>query len=173
MRSAMRALWLKPWGSCTIPWPRRMFLVRWLAAAKNTSRRRGVAVLLEEVVLHFPRVIDAEPVGKLDLRQRVLEELELGSLIPRAGELVLVENAELHLPHFPSARMPAGVRSCGRHYYADQKVVRYPSNLCIKTWRSQANATGFETRKTSLCEVALWPSLAERPLYPLQHNNPG
>ena len=34
-RSATRAGWLV--GSCTMPWPRRMFFVRWLAAARNTS----------------------------------------------------------------------------------------------------------------------------------------
>ena len=37
MRSATRAGWLKPGGICTMPWPSRMFLVRWLAAARNTS----------------------------------------------------------------------------------------------------------------------------------------
>ena len=37
IRSATRAEWLKPWGSCTMPWPRRMRLVRWLAAARKTS----------------------------------------------------------------------------------------------------------------------------------------
>ena len=34
-RSATRAGWLV--GSCTMPWPSRMSLVRWLAAARNTS----------------------------------------------------------------------------------------------------------------------------------------
>ena len=37
MRSAMRAVWLKLNGSWTMPWPRRMRVVRWLAAARNTS----------------------------------------------------------------------------------------------------------------------------------------
>ena len=37
IRSATRAGWLKPGGSCTIPCPSLMFLVRWLAAARNTS----------------------------------------------------------------------------------------------------------------------------------------
>ena len=37
-------------------------------------RRRGVRVLLEEVVLHLPDVVEAEPVGQLDLGQRVLEQ---------------------------------------------------------------------------------------------------
>ena len=58
--------------------------------------RRGVRVLLEEVVLDFPRVVDAELVGELDLGEGVLEELELRAIGPRARELVFVENSELH-----------------------------------------------------------------------------
>jgi len=49
-----------------------------------------VGVLLEEVVLDLPRVVDAEPVGQLDLAEGVLEELELAAFRPRARELVLV-----------------------------------------------------------------------------------
>ena len=37
MRSATRAGWLKPGGSWTMPCPRRMRVVRWLAAARKTS----------------------------------------------------------------------------------------------------------------------------------------
>ena len=37
MRSATRAGWLNPKGSCTIPCPMRIREVRWLAAARNTS----------------------------------------------------------------------------------------------------------------------------------------
>ena len=36
-RSATRAGWFTAGGICTIPWPSRMFSVRWLAAARNTS----------------------------------------------------------------------------------------------------------------------------------------
>jgi len=60
--------------------------------------RRGVGVLLEEVVLDFPRVVDAEPVGQLDLAEGVLEELELAAFRPRARKLMLVEDAEAHCP---------------------------------------------------------------------------
>ena len=38
--------------------------------------RRRVRVLLEEVVLDLPRVVVAEPVGELDLVERVLEQLD-------------------------------------------------------------------------------------------------
>ena len=37
IRSAMRAGWLNGGGVWTMPWPSRMFFVRWLAAARNTS----------------------------------------------------------------------------------------------------------------------------------------
>ena len=58
--------------------------------------RRRVAVLLEEVVLDLPHVVDAEPVGELDLVERVLEQPVLVAVAPRPGQLVLVEDAELH-----------------------------------------------------------------------------
>src|SRR4051794_31036949 len=58
--------------------------------------RGGVAVLLEEVVFDLPHVVDAERVGELDLLQRVLDELVLGTFVPRAGKLVFVEDPELH-----------------------------------------------------------------------------
>ncbi len=57
-----------------MPWPRRMFFVRWLHAARKISGARGVGVLLEEVVLDLPHVLDAELVGELDLIERVLDE---------------------------------------------------------------------------------------------------
>ena len=96
MRSATRAVWLKFGGSCTMPWPRRMRDVRWLAAARNTSGALECAVLLEEVVLDLPHVVEAEAVGELDLVERVLQQLVLVVGPPRSGQLVLVEDAELH-----------------------------------------------------------------------------
>jgi hypothetical protein len=58
--------------------------------------RTRVAVLLEEVVLDLPTCLDAELVGQLALLQRVLEQRVLGVFIPRAGQLMLVEQPELH-----------------------------------------------------------------------------
>src|SRR5947209_4472128 len=58
--------------------------------------RRGVAVLLEEVVLDLPDAVHASLVGQLHLLEGVLEQLVLGVVPPRTGELVLVEHAELH-----------------------------------------------------------------------------
>jgi hypothetical protein len=59
-------------------------------------RRGGMRVLLEEVVLHLPGGVDAKLVGELHLFEGILEELQLSPWLPRAGELVLVEDAELH-----------------------------------------------------------------------------
>ena len=57
---------------------------------------RRVRVLLEEVVLDLPHVVEPDLVGQLDLVERVLDELLLTGVGPRAGQLVLVEQAELH-----------------------------------------------------------------------------
>ena len=67
-------------------------------AARSEEDLGGTAVrvLLEEVVLDLPHVVDAEGVGELDLLQRVLDQLLLAALLPRAGVLVLVEDPELH-----------------------------------------------------------------------------
>ena len=54
-----------------MPNPNRMFLVRWLAAAKNDLRRRGMTVLLQEVMLGEPDGGESGLVGGLDLVQAV------------------------------------------------------------------------------------------------------
>jgi hypothetical protein len=61
------------------------------------------------VVLDLPGVVVAEAVGQLDLHERVLEEPVLAARFPRAGELVLVEDPELH------GRPPLGCRPTGVH----------------------------------------------------------
>ncbi len=55
-----------------------------------------MGVLLQEVVLDLPDVLHAEPVGQFDLFEGVGDELLLAGGAPGAGELVLVEDAELH-----------------------------------------------------------------------------
>ena len=79
-----------------MPWPSRIFLVRWLAAARNDSGDGRVRVFLEEVMLDLPGMVVAEPVGELDLRERVLVEPELVAGLPGPRQLQLVEDAELH-----------------------------------------------------------------------------
>jgi hypothetical protein len=58
--------------------------------------RRGVRVLLEEVVLDLPHRVVAEAVGELDLLERALQQAILAVLVPGARKLVLIEDSELH-----------------------------------------------------------------------------
>src|SRR4051794_33593595 len=83
--------------------------------------RAGVRVLLEEVVLDLPRVVDPDPVGVLDLLERVLDQLVLGVGRPRPRQLVLVEDAEFHAaptvdsewnPSSTAARRGCEARAC-------------------------------------------------------------
>ncbi len=53
-----------------------------------------MGVLLQEVVLDLPRVVEPELVGELDLVECVLDELILGVGLPGSRELQLVEDAE-------------------------------------------------------------------------------
>ena len=55
-----------------------------------------MAVLLEEVVFDLPRVLDAEPIGELDLLECIVDQASIGVVLPRPPDLVLVEDAELH-----------------------------------------------------------------------------
>ena len=59
-------------------------------------RGRRVRIFLEEVMLHHPGVVVAQPVGGLELRQRILIEPELVTRLPGARQLQLIEDAELH-----------------------------------------------------------------------------
>ena len=93
-RSATRAGWLVV--SWMMPWPSRMFLVRWLAAARKRLGRRRMRVFLQEMVLDQPGMVVAQPVGELELGERVLVELVLAALLPGPRQLQLVENAEFH-----------------------------------------------------------------------------
>ena len=47
-------------------------------------------------MLDFPRVVVAEPVSQHDLFERLMEQARLIALIPGLGQLVLVEDPELH-----------------------------------------------------------------------------
>ena len=66
--------------------------------------RARVAVLLEEVVLHLPHVVDAELVGELALLERVLDQRDFGVVTPRPRQLVLVEDPDLHARTVPLTR---------------------------------------------------------------------
>jgi hypothetical protein len=60
-------------------------------------RSGGMAVFLHEVMLDLPDVVEAHPVGDLDLLEGVLQQPVLRALgFPRTRVLVLVEDAEAH-----------------------------------------------------------------------------
>src|SRR5690348_17239022 len=54
-------------------------------------------VLLQEVVLHHPRVVVAKLIRKLELLQRLLQEVVFAGRRPGARQLMLVEHAEFHV----------------------------------------------------------------------------
>ena len=66
------------------------------AGRKKNLGCGGVRILLEEMVLDLPDIVDAEPVGELDLVERILIEPQLGSFVPGLRQLVLVKNPEFH-----------------------------------------------------------------------------
>ncbi len=55
------------------------------AGGEEDLGRRGVRIFLEEVVLDLPDVVEAQPVGQLDLVEGVLEQLLLQPFASRAG----------------------------------------------------------------------------------------
>src|SRR5579864_3621289 len=59
-------------------------------------RRWRVRIFLEEMMLHHPGMVVAEPVGGLQLRECVLVELELIAGLPRPWQLQLIEDAKFH-----------------------------------------------------------------------------
>ena len=96
-RSATRAGWLTPGRQLHDPVAQADVLRALGGGRQEDLGRRGVRVLLQEVVLDLPDVVDAHPVGDLDLVEGVLEQLVLVALaLPRTGVLMLVEDAEAH-----------------------------------------------------------------------------
>ena len=79
--------------------------------------RRAVRVLVEEVVFDRPCVVEAEPVGQYHLFGRLMQQVVLVVVGPRLGELVLVEDAELHRvssAHLDPVTAVAGEKSVAR-----------------------------------------------------------
>src|SRR5579862_1240086 len=55
-----------------------------------------VRVLFQKVMLDFPNVGEAELVRQLDLIERVLNQLQLAFFLPRARELMFIEESKSH-----------------------------------------------------------------------------
>ena len=84
------------------------------ARGEEHLRRARVRVLLEEVVLDLPHVVDAEAVGELDLLEGLDDHLPLRVRGPRPRELELVEQPELHGSRWarPGSRRSTTHRAC-------------------------------------------------------------
>src|SRR5258708_2442818 len=59
-------------------------------------RRRRMRIFFQKMMFHHPGMVIAATVCGLQLRQRVLVELEFGALLPRARQLQLIKDAEFH-----------------------------------------------------------------------------
>ena len=59
-------------------------------------------IFFEEMVLDFPGIIEAKPVGQFHLFKRLVKKITLVALVPRPRQLQLVENAKAHI--HPSLR---------------------------------------------------------------------
>ena len=98
-RSATLAGWLT-WGSgLKMPEPRWIRSVAVAQVAEDGVVGRQVRVLVEEVVLGDPHVLEARLVGGLDQLEVVHDGVVLGVGIhrhPEAGHVALNEDAELH-----------------------------------------------------------------------------
>src|SRR5439155_12484741 len=110
------------------------------AGGEEHLRGRGVRVLLQEVVLDLPRDVDPEAIGELHLLERVLEQPVLVAVAPRARDLVLVEDAELHVPLpylVPSVLPRRPPRACS----VRPRISRW------RAWRSSCSGSSIHWRK--------------------------
>ncbi len=67
-----------------------------------------MGILLQEMVLDLPRVIDANAVGELYLFERFAIDSMLSISVPGSRNLVLIKDAEFHLP-ISSAPAPLAI----------------------------------------------------------------
>jgi hypothetical protein len=68
------------------------------AGSEKHPGRRGMRILLEKMMLDFPDVVDAQPIGQFDLVERLLVKPQLGLFAPGLRQLMLVEQSEFHRP---------------------------------------------------------------------------
>ncbi len=88
---------------------------------KKDFGRGGMRILLEEVMLDFPHVIDADFVGEFDLVERVLDQFQFRAGTPRTGQLMFVERPKFHRRFLP---LPPG--GCGLPRRRRIKADPYP-----------------------------------------------
>ena len=105
------------------------------AGGEEHLRRGGVRILLQEVVLDLPDVVEAQLVGQLDLVERVLEQLVLRPVGPGPRQLVFVEDAEAHrasLPIYAGAEYHQYKIAC----LSRQAVSKFPMSSRYNTEKS-------------------------------------
>src|SRR5258708_39709097 len=106
-------------------------LLRALAGRGEKGFRRGrVRIFLEKMMLHHPGMVIAEPVGGLELGQRVLVEPELVALFPGARQLQLVKDTEFH--DAPPKDPLVVFRQCIRHASQVQPRLRNSNSVARK-----------------------------------------
>ena len=131
IRSATRAGWLNGGGVCMMPWPRRMLL--------RALRHRGEEDLRRARSGCTPRGSGARPPRTYWMPSRSASSpcssaswisVVSESLVPRAGQLVLVEHPELHARNGSAARRassPTGQDATRPRADARGRTVRRPA----------------------------------------------
>ena len=66
------------------------------AGRQEHFRRGGVRILLQEVVLVLPHIVEAQPVGEFHLLQGLVEQVVVRLLFPASRQLVFVKQSEFH-----------------------------------------------------------------------------
>ena len=123
-------------ASSTMPCPRRIRFVRCGAGGEEHLGRRGVRVLLEEVVLDLPGVVDARAGRRArPARAPRWTSCARSPSLPRPRQLVLVEDPELHAGD--ATRVARDRSSCGGevvpqgvHHEARRGRARRASGRC-------------------------------------------
>ena len=112
----------------------------------------GVRILLQKMVLHLPEVLDPETVGQFDLVQGIGDQLLLAGLAPGPGQLVLVEDTELHC-----RLLCIGIESSG---WADPRGIQ-PSREMAS--RSTAVPSSIRTTDPNVSISSMMSSPSARP----------
>ena len=107
-------------------------------------RRRRMRIFLQEMMLHHPGMVVAEPVGGLQLRQRILVELEFVAGDPGARQLQLVKDAEFH-----------DVSPMGRLVVFSGSLFRQGPKSSLRQFRAAEGPLALTPRMVSFADVEL------------------
>ena len=80
------------------------------AGRQEHFRRGGVRILLQEVVLVLPHIVEAQPVGEFHLLQGLMQQVVVRLFLPASRQLVFVKQSEFHGGRFlPGGLAPASI----------------------------------------------------------------